>query len=836
MVVDFVQLDDEHVRGLHDTLWTLLGRSDLSKMVKTQLALAMAALAVQSEQVDIVGPTLRCLMASDVDNYSTLLSLLAFVPEQLDNKQIVAPREAYDRQRRRLVEAHSEAVMQLLLTRLLTTGHALHEQLVACMLAWVKHGGASRFAADEQFLRVLFGFLEAHESVGELVSELVYWAGRGDVNEAWLETLGDAIRSVLIPLIQRKLGECDGDNRLSEGDAEMRSFMSVLADAGEQFLARLFTTATRTPTANAVLEGILLTMCCRSFAVVELSLSFWEALAQHVENTGSEQLRDAIAPFFARLFRHIIILYLPYPDEQESLSSDEMHAFRDFRHVIGDCLKDCTRVLGGSTSCLLVVEVMLSGGQRVHDDRDLPSIAASDIRSALASSLPAGTSWKPLEAALFALRVIASAVDGRESEVLPALLPALLHIPRHPRLVYAVLLVIGCYADWFAVHAEVLLSHPLLAFVAAGFSDAASIPAAAVGLRWLGESCGSILARPAFLGDMLHLYRASIEKLSADDAVELIAAIGNVLEHVEDAEPVKQVLSYPLSLLASSAKQQHKALRLLDQLLRSCRPRAVSSPLISSVVESIHASMSLLIHDRSLVEPLVSLLRTLILALYGEEDRHLLADSCEPVMAVIAQDCHTMLAAGMTPVCYVLRTALMHAPQLIPSLLPLLQFASTMPLEETDDFLAMMTAAVDYSTIALPEDLLRCTASVASRTLQRLDSNQAEQRQALAFLSHSSVSLPSDVLAEAVVHRLPSALMVDVAHLVCRLPLDAAASFFKSLIAILPPSFSDRERAELWRESESALRSPSKVRDLKGVLIRISTTCGRRATFSADLS
>lgn len=834
MVVDFVQLDDEHVRGLHDTLWSLLGRSDLSKMVKTQLALAMAALAVQSEQVDIVGPTLHCLMAANADNDSTLLSLLAFIPEQLDNRQIVAPRDAYDRQRRRLVEAHAEAVMQLLLSRLLTTGHALHGQLIACMLAWVKHGGAARFAADAQFLRVLFGFLEAHESVGELISELVYWAGKGDATDAWLETLGDAIRAVLIPLIQRKLGECEGDNRLGEGDVEMRSFVSVLADAGEQFLGRLFTKTAPALTASAVLEGILLAMRCRSFAVVELSLSFWEALAQHVESAGSEQLRDAIAPFFARLFRQIVLLYLPYPEEQESLSSDEMHAFRDFRHVIGDCLKDCTRVLGGSTSCLLVVEMMLGGGHGSVDD--LPSIAASDVQSALASSLTAGSSWKPVEAALFALRVTASAVDRRESEVLPALLPALLHIPRHPRLVYAVLLVIGCYADWLAVHTEVLLSHPLLAFVATGFADAASIPAAAVCLRWLGESCGPILARPAFLADMLHLYSTSIERLSADDAVELVAAIGNVLEHVNDDGPVKQVLSYPLSLLASSGKQQHKALRLLDQLLCSCRPRAVSSPLISSVVESVHASMPLLLHDRSLVEPLISLLRTLILALYGEEDRRLPVGSCEPVMAVIVQDCQAMLVAGITPACYVLRTALMHAPQLTPSLLPLLHFASTMPLEETDDFLAMMTAAVDYSPTALPEDLLRCTTGVTRRTLQRLDSSLAEQRQALAFLSHSLVPLPSDALAEAVVHRLPAALMADVAHLACRLPLDSAASFFRSLIAILPPSFSDRERATLWQESESALRSPSKVRDLKGVLTRISTACGRRAASSADLS
>ena len=66
------------------------------------------------------------------------------------------------------------------------------------------------------YLRVLFGFIAVDSVIAELISELVYLASREDEQEAvsllvafnpstsldpWMQTLGECVRDVLIPLI-----------------------------------------------------------------------------------------------------------------------------------------------------------------------------------------------------------------------------------------------------------------------------------------------------------------------------------------------------------------------------------------------------------------------------------------------------------------------------------------------------------------------------------------------------------------------------------------------------------------------------------------------------------
>ncbi|RKO96289.1 hypothetical protein CAUPRSCDRAFT_1140, partial [Caulochytrium protostelioides] len=114
--------------------------------------------------------------------------------------------------------------------------------------------------------------------------------------------------------------------------------------------------------------------------------------------------------------------------------------FKEFRYAIGDLLKDCVLILGEE----------------------------------VALSIPAAMA---LEAPMFALRAMGKEVSPR-CEILSQIIASLPALPRHPKILYAAILVIGRYSDWTAAHPEFLPSQ--LEFVIShGFNDTVSMAAAA---------------------------------------------------------------------------------------------------------------------------------------------------------------------------------------------------------------------------------------------------------------------------------------------------------------------------------------------------------------------
>ena len=243
-------------------------------------------------------------------------------------------------------------------------------------------------------------------------------------------------------------------------------------------------------------------------------------MASLLHTSSSEQAREAMCPAFSQLFRLIVNLYLPFPDEK--LSKSEEAQFREFRHVMGDCLKDCVRVLGSTQTLQIILESL----SKVTATPIQQYILDAPIDSIFECT---SISENVLEGVLFALRVVGSAVDRRESEVLPSLLPSLINTPDlSPRIRYAVTLVLGCYADWYACN-PAMVDANLISFIATGFTASQECASAsALAIKWLGESCSTKLSLS--IDQLLDMYSKVIQRIPFEDAVELVSGMAMIIQ------------------------------------------------------------------------------------------------------------------------------------------------------------------------------------------------------------------------------------------------------------------------------------------------------------------
>jgi transportin-3 len=79
-------------------------------------------------------------------------------------------------------------------------------------------------------------------------------------------------------------------------------------------------------------------------------------------------------------------------------------------------------------------------------------------------------------------------------------------LPQHPKIQYAIILVIGRYSGWTAKHPECIDFQ--VEYITRGFNDPSSISAAALAMKYLCESCGPLMVR--FLDDLHPFYNRVI--------------------------------------------------------------------------------------------------------------------------------------------------------------------------------------------------------------------------------------------------------------------------------------------------------------------------------------
>ena len=136
---------------------------------------------------------------------------------------------------------------------------------------------------------------------------------------------------------------------------------------------------------------------------------------------------------------------------------------------MGDVLKDCCRVVGGS-ACLRKAYYLVR--QKLEDQRRGVTVR-----------------WQDVEAPLFGMRMMAREVDTEDNEVVPEVMKLLVSLPEHDKIRYAATLVLRRYTEWTAKHPEYLEFQ--LNYISSGFKNQSKdvISAAAQALKHFCQDC-----------------------------------------------------------------------------------------------------------------------------------------------------------------------------------------------------------------------------------------------------------------------------------------------------------------------------------------------------------
>jgi transportin-3 len=334
----------------------------------------------------------------------------------------------------------------------------VQSQVFRCVKSWLRAGELS---PTELAQSPLFGF-----SFDALATEQLF--------DAAVEVICDIIHETqevddFLPVIEQitarliaikpKLAEVGDDS-----DA-MRGYTRIFAEAGETYRTLI---VAHIETFQPIVEAILECASYSDLDVVPITFQFWYHLAMTARSR-----RDSVSPVIADVYQRltgIMIDHLRFPTDFDELPAQERDEFRDFRHIMGDTLKDCCYVLGSSLCLSRTYEMIMK------------------ILGAPASN----QAWQDIEAPLFAMRSMGAEIPPTDEEVVPRIMELVVRLPAHPKVRYAATLVVSRYTEWVALHPAYIPG--LLEYISTAFDDSDKEVVAAAGqaLRFLCKDCSTV--------------------------------------------------------------------------------------------------------------------------------------------------------------------------------------------------------------------------------------------------------------------------------------------------------------------------------------------------------
>ena len=322
----------------------------------------------------------------------------------------------------------------------------------------------------------------------------------------------------------------------ARGDAATcRSVARVFAETGESFAAHLV----RGTRESMVLAGVLLHAAAASAPDADnLAYDYFHALARQIVISLPEERAGLAAPFVPvyQDFARIVLQKMVLPADYAELTDDEREEVHAFRHYdLTQGLRDCSSVMG--------VDALLA---LVHG-------AFADECARYAAGT---TDWRGMEAALFAVRVLARCVDVAEhTDVLPRILARIPALPPVPLLQYTAILVVGRYAEWLRKNPASLA--PLLPFVTAALAEPARQDAAALAFQRICSACAPQLA-PS-IDSLVALYEqcahVHIAPTNSDELLRGLARVISVLPPDRAVPALQRLCTPPATLLQSFVPQ-----------------------------------------------------------------------------------------------------------------------------------------------------------------------------------------------------------------------------------------------------------------------------------------
>ena len=334
----------------------------------------------------------------------------------------------------------------------------------------------------------------------------------------------------------------------SQDQDAFKGLTRIFAEAGEYWVVMI----ARLPDEFRGLVESVLECCARDTdrEAISLTFLFWYEFKQMITMERYKQAQNAYADVFAKLV-DIMVKHLEYPtpdgsDESDLFDGDreQEEKFREFRHQMGDVLKDCCDVIN-VTECLSKAFHLIQQWIATHGSE------------ATASRVP---HWQELEAPIFSMRAMGRMVSPEESVVLRQVIPLIVQIPDHEKLRFQAIMALGRYTDWTAQHPEFL--QPQLNFVMAGFKHESKevVKAAALAFRFFGTDCRKLLT--GNITQLYGFYESVLDELpppSQEEVTEGVACVISALPAEKTYENFKRFCNPIVNRMISRANAAKSA-------------------------------------------------------------------------------------------------------------------------------------------------------------------------------------------------------------------------------------------------------------------------------------
>ncbi|KAH9883747.1 exportin 1-like protein [Xylariomycetidae sp. FL2044] len=480
------------------------------KPIRVQLCVCLALLAIQMKEWKDVLPVIGSSLGDDPDSHACVLDFLRVLPEEVtEGRKITLTEEELSQRTTELLGDNAPQVVQLLMTYAHSSpAAATNPQLLECITSWLREVPVSEIVKSP-LLDIIFHALESDSSfqaAAECVSTMVRETRDVDDNIDSIQILLPRILA-LRPKIHKLVEEEDVES--------FKSLTRVFSDAGLSWVVAIAReTSHFRPLVDAILE------CAardRERDAIEYTFDFWYELKQYLVLERYIQARMELVDVYSRLV-DILLKHLEYPQSESADEGDLFDGdreaeekFREFRHQMGDTLKDACEVMG-VTECLTKV---------------LDAIKVWMQEYASLATTTAVPHWQQLEAPLFSMRAMGRMVDKDENIVLPQLMPLLVQMPSHEKLRFATIMVLGRYTEWTAAHPEFL--SPQFTYIVSSFNtnSAEIVRAAAMAVKYFCTDCRHLLSEQVV--ELQNFYDQILDKLPETSQEEITEGVASVV-------------------------------------------------------------------------------------------------------------------------------------------------------------------------------------------------------------------------------------------------------------------------------------------------------------------
>jgi transportin-3 len=470
----------------------------------------LANLAIQFLEWKDVLPTVVNTLGPQ--STQCVFEFLHVLPEEVtEGRKINLTEDELTERTRELLEENGSQVLRLLVQYAESSPEAAkNPQLMECITSWIREVPLQDIV-NSPLLDIVMGALQSDESFDaavETVCTIFKETREVDENMETIKLLYPRL-AALQPRIQKCAEEEDWET--------FKGVTRVFAEAGEAWVVLIAREALQF---RALVECVL--ECChrdKEREALSQTFNFWYELKQYITLDRYMEARLQFVDIYSKLV-DIMIGHLQFPtpesgdDNATDLFDGDREAedkFREFRHHMGDVLKDCCEVIG-VTECL-------------KKSYDLIEAWVSQYGSqARSGKIP---HWQQLEAPLFSMRAMGRMIPRDESIMLPRLIPLIVQIPDHEKVRFQAVMALGRYTEWTSEHPETLQDQ--LAFIMAAFQHPSPevVKAAALSFKFFCNDCADLLKD--YMTQLQTFYENVIDSLPPPSQEEITEGVASVI-------------------------------------------------------------------------------------------------------------------------------------------------------------------------------------------------------------------------------------------------------------------------------------------------------------------